>query len=637
MLVTTEAIRSYLPLQSPFGFGAADWTAFALGATGLAAIALLRPRPSVLEPILRRASTFLENRSLWFFFGLTLVLRLLLLPTHPVPIPSGADDFGYLLLGDTFAHGRLANPPNLNAAFFETVFVLQQPTYSSIFPPAQGMILALGQCIFGFPWAGVLLSMSLLVALCHWMLRGWLGPRWAGVGALLAVFSFGPLCAWMNCYWGGAPAAIAGCLVFGSLARLRHSQRQTYALIAGLGLGWHLLARPFETALLGLSVILFWAMFLRSGASGSRSWRQAALFATGLTPGIAILLLHSHAVTGDWTKLPYMLSREQYGVPTTFTFQANPIPARTLTLDQKNDYDAQVATHGDGRETLSRFTARLLFRLRFLRFFAPAPLYLALLFALWSLRRKAARSKETLWATATVALFLAGTGIYPYFYPHYIAALTSVLLLLTLIGLRAIRNPSEPRPSGSDRLAETNQYRGRSLTVAALKAWAAAWLFALCALQFTFWYSIQISGKPALILGPGRFETWDYLNFGDPQGRVSIDAKLRDADGKQLVFVRYSSTHGFVEWIDNPADIAGARVVRARDIGVSENLILIRRFPERTVWLLQPDLHPLQVRPYPYLLDDMMILPQSGPAPPSAPPVKPGKSNKVSDWLEDVK
>ena len=44
--------------------------------------------------------------------------------------------------------------------FFETFFVLPEPSYSSIYPIGQGMALALGWTIFGHPWAGVVLSLS---------------------------------------------------------------------------------------------------------------------------------------------------------------------------------------------------------------------------------------------------------------------------------------------------------------------------------------------------------------------------------------------------------------------------------------------------------------------------------------------
>jgi hypothetical protein len=512
-------------MQNPFGFGVSDFIALGL-AILLVAMFFLRGRIRVPS----------QAWSIAIAGCVPVVLRVLLLVSHPIPTPRVADDFSYLLLGDTLAHFRLANAMHPMHRFFEGVFILQEPTYASNFPLGQGIVLATGQ-LLGNPWFGVVLSVAAMCALCCWMLQAWVSPGWALVGGVLAGLEFGPLSPWMNTYWGGAVSAIAGCLVFGSLPRLN----TRYAVLLGAGLGLQMLSRPYESVLLMIAVAIF-----------PMSRRNMLIAFLAILPAAGLTLLQNKEVTGKWTELPYTLSRYQYGIPTTFRFQPAPVPHRALSVEQQIDYETQTATHARPGTVAERIPI--------LRFFFLAPLYLALPFFIRWLREP-----RFLRVLAAIAILVVGTYFYPYFYPHYIAA---AMCLFVLISVKALES------------------------LARFKQEAMYLIVFLCLAHFLFWYGIHLAGNQNVELATSRYESWDELTMGDPEGRIAINNRLSASPGKQLVFVHYFPQHGAMEWIQNTANIDAERVVWAIDLGPEEDANLRGYYPGRNVWLLEPDARP---------------------------------------------
>lgn len=542
---------SFQPVLNPVGFGAPDFIELTIAAI-LVGLALAWP---LIQPF----ALHFANKTTLCMIALALapvLLRLALLPTHPVPMPDLYDEFGHLLTADTLRHFRLANPPHPMSRFFETFFVLQSPSYSSIYPVGNGFALALGWTLFGLPWAGVLLCNALFCALCYWMLRGWTTPGWSLLGGAFAVFEFGPLNQWTNSYWGGDFHALAGCLVFGALPRRNWT-------FLGLGLALHVLSRPYESIWLFIAVAAYFAWIDRPQIT-----RAAVPGALILLAAFGVTLLQNKRVTGSWTELPYQLSQYQYGVPAALTFQSAPVPHRPLTPQQELDYRMQSNFH-PGKDTVSSYFQRLLFRVRYYRFYFYAPLYLGIAAFLSRLS-----ARKWLFAAGACLLFALGINFFPAFQFHYLAAVVCLFLLVSVAGLERIAS----LPHG-DEIVRAAGF--------------------LCVAQFVFWYSLHLLEPLGFPAEPRAYDVWSSINHTNPERRIAVARQLASQSGKLLVFVRYWPQHIFQdEWVYNGAAIDDERIVWARDLGDAENQTLIAYYKDRKPLLLEPDARPPALNPW---------------------------------------
>lgn len=536
----------------------------------LAALAWLRPRAGGF--LLRRAESFFSRLAVrpraslaLLFFG-TILFRLALLPLLPVPLPGVHDEFSYLLAADTFAHGRLANPPHPLWLSFETFHVNMHPTYSSMFPPAQGMALALGQ-LLGHPWIGVLLSCAAMCAAMFWMLEAWLPPRWALLGGLVAFLKLAVVSYWMNSYFGGAVAALGGALVLGALPRIFRSQQVRHVLLLGLGLALLANSRPFEGLAFSLPIAGAFLWWLVRGASPSFTVK----FRRVLLPLSALLLLtagfiayYNWRVTGDPLLMPHTMNRREYGIRAFIWELIRPHgPYNNATFDDfYNGWVAKTGFQGTWADFL---------RIQRERYSTYSDVYLwkgslfLLLFLPLVFAKRCLRLLLFVLASSAVSLLAVGWSV-----PHYAAPALCAFYAVLVECLRRLR---------SLRIA------GRPAGLLLSRAIFLLLLYTVAAdlrLRFT---------EP---------RTWRWNgDVGFPL-RAAVAADFERLPGKHLVIVRYSPAHiAGQEWVYNAADIDAAKVVWAREMDPSQNARLLDYFHDRQAWLLRPDDHPGERVAYP--------------------------------------
>ena len=243
------------------------------------------------------------------------------------PVPTLHDEFSYLLAGDTFASGRVANDSHPFWIHFESMHILQQPRYASKYPPMQGLFLAAGQFLVNRPLSGVWLSTSFSVAAICWMLQGWAPRRWALFGGLTAAFHSGLQLEWGQSFMGGAPAVIGSALLYGALPRWRHGRSASSGFAGAVGLAILANSRPFE----GLLVSLPAGAIVCRDFAGRIPPGRIGRFLRALVPGVCVLaltfagmLFYNQQITGNCLKLPYSLHSSQYMSGPLFVWQSPP-------------------------------------------------------------------------------------------------------------------------------------------------------------------------------------------------------------------------------------------------------------------------------------------------------------------------
>jgi hypothetical protein len=510
---------------------------------------------------LQRLATRRLFSGLFLFFSV-IAFRAALLLRLSVPVPGIHDEFSYLLMGDTFAHGRLSNPSHPMWMSFESFHVNWFPRYASMYPPAQGLVLTIGQWL-GNPWIGVLLSCAAMCAIIYWMLLAWLPPRWALLGGIIVWLKFGIASYWVNSYWGGAVAATGGALLLGAIARLLRRARSLDAILLAIALAILANSRPYEGlvfSLPSLFVLTRW-LFQKSRPAQPNGWRAVAF------PIAAILLLtasfmgfYNWRLTGHSLLFPNALNVRTYHTAPMFLFQASK-PEIHYNNQQFEDF-----YNGWEREEYDHSwqSAKCLSWLKSVRFFSA--------FAWWGMLLAlpglffAIRDRRMRLAWISIGTVAVATYLIVWSNAHYAAPVTSLLILLYLQSLRYLR------------LMRWKRWR-----------WGAM-------LARTSVFLLLVDTAGAVVRED--CDTFYWTCQGDVS-RLTIQRKLEALPGKHLVIVRYSDDHNIHDdWVYNGADIDSAKVVWAREINPQQDRKLLNHFKDRKVWLVTPDADNTLLEPY---------------------------------------
>ena len=367
-----------------------------------------------------------------------LLLRLAILPVCRIPIPFVPDDFSFLLSADTFAHGRLANPTPAMWTHFESIHISMQPTYGSMYFPAQGLILAAGKVLLGNFWYGQLIATVLMCAAICWMLQAWLPATWAFLGGIVAVVHLGLFSYWINTYHGASIAALGGALVLGAFPRLLKTVRLRDGALLAVGIAILALSRPFEGLLLCLPVSAAlgrWVLFGKNRPKASVLIRRAAFPILLLVAAAAWLGYYDYRAFGSPLTLPYAVNRDTYAMAPYFVWQKQrPEPKYRHAVMREYYYETEVAISSKVNTSPSYLVQKSIMVAISIQFFSG----IALLSPLIMLRR-VFFDRRIRFLVLRLLVLTVGIAIQIFLVPHYLAPFTAAFYAIGLQAMRHLR------------------------------------------------------------------------------------------------------------------------------------------------------------------------------------------------------
>jgi len=481
--------------------------------------------------------------------------------------PAYHDEYSYLYQAKTFLAGRTWFPSHpTHPELFDQMHVLNdEGRMASRYFPGTGLwmapFVAVGLPYFGHWLCGMLATVFIYAAGCE--LRN---QRTGIIAGLLTGLSPG-LALFGNLLLAHHPTLLG--LSFFLWMMIRFHRRPSWIVAGGaaLGLTGAMLCRPMTAAGFGLSFGIWTGWWLlRSTAPAAMRWTVFAAFAFPIGCGMAMQLGYNTSITGSFATSPYQLYTDIYTPRHVYGFNNG-------TRGEQRGGPKVIAAYDQWAENL---TPELAAQNVFVRIICSCqwiwdllPLGMIALIAALNFRRM----ESPLQLTMAGIISLHAVHI-PYWYAgimgwHYVF---ETLILWTLLSGGII-----------DRLL--SQWRNMA------RPFRAVWLSGLIALTMAanlvtlpgIWTSKLQRGAATIRFSRekhGLFQRW-----------VAQETAGRPA----LVLVGPHRDEGHVEYVNNDPGLTGRLLVGRSIPGQTDLDQIARDFPNRDVYVCDPDRHQLRI------------------------------------------
>ncbi len=319
-----------------------------------------------------------------------------------------------------------------------------------------------------------------------------------------------------------------------------------------------------------------WAFFSNNRPTPGTLFRLSAFPIALIVAAAAWQGYYDYRAFGNPLTLPYSINRAQYAMAPYFVWQSPRPEPMYRHAAMRNFYHVGELDFFSSVHSASGFLPFTLKKIYLaFQFYAGLVLCVPLI-----MLRRVFLDRRVRFLVVCVLVLSAGMFIQIFLLPHYLAPFAAAFYV---IGLQCMRHLRLWKPEGKPvGLALT---RGMMLLMVLL-------------------VGMRIYAGP-LHLSPGEWPAsgWNFVwygpaHFGTERARVAED--FEQLPGQQLAIVRYTKFHQpFDEWVYNSADIDSSKVIWAREMDAANNRELIDYYPNRKVWLVEPDSVPAKVSPYP--------------------------------------